>query len=270
VAVIPAQTSRHKIVQIERYGGRCHLVRSGDTSDEARRLAHELGGHYMDQFTYAERATDWRGNNNIAESMFKQMDLEEHGIPSWVVVGAGTGGTSATIGRYVRYQRYATRLCVCDPENSVFFDHFCDRSPASPMAASHVEGVGRPRVEASFQREVIDRMIRVPDAASFAALRFLENVLHRRCGGSTGTNVYASCQILSEMRARGESGSVVTLVCDPGERYADTYYDDDWLRARGFDIAPHLARLQAFGETGDWPPLPPDARDSESAERGSP
>ena len=46
----------------------------------------------MDQFTYAERATDWRGNNNIAESIFGQLKLEQYPIPTWVVVGAGTGG----------------------------------------------------------------------------------------------------------------------------------------------------------------------------------
>ena len=40
---------------------------------EAQRLASVCGGHYLDQFTYAERATDWRGNNNIAESVFAQM-----------------------------------------------------------------------------------------------------------------------------------------------------------------------------------------------------
>lgn len=32
----------------------------------------------------------------------------------------GTGGTSATIGRFIRYQQYNTKLCVVDPENSVF------------------------------------------------------------------------------------------------------------------------------------------------------
>ena len=81
----------------------------------SRRLAAETGGHYMDQFTYAERATDWRGNNNIAESIFAQMRLEPHPVPRWVVCGAGTGGTSATIGRYIRYRQLATRLCVVDP-----------------------------------------------------------------------------------------------------------------------------------------------------------
>jgi len=76
-----------------------------------------------DYRTYAERATDWRGNNNIAESMFGQMRLEPHPVPSWVVMSAGTGGTSATIGRYIRYRHLDTKLCVVDVENSVFYDN---------------------------------------------------------------------------------------------------------------------------------------------------
>jgi cysteine synthase A len=116
VAVMPRSTSAEKVAQIEFHGGRCHLVDNASAVyDEARPWPRRTGGHYMDQFTYAERATDWRGNNNIAESMFSQMSRERHPVPRWIVVGAGTGGTSATIGRYLRYQRHATQLCVADP-----------------------------------------------------------------------------------------------------------------------------------------------------------
>ena len=67
VAVMPACTSPDKIAAIEFQGGRCHLVEeAGAINEESERLARELGGHFMDQFTYAERATDWRANNNIA------------------------------------------------------------------------------------------------------------------------------------------------------------------------------------------------------------
>ena len=46
------------------WGGKCHLVDPPKTIyEESHRLAKELKGHYMDQFTYAERATDWRGYN---------------------------------------------------------------------------------------------------------------------------------------------------------------------------------------------------------------
>jgi cysteine synthase A len=94
---------------------------------EAEAMPRERGGHYMDQFTYAERATDWRGNNNIAESHVQPAGARAAPLPRWIVVGAGTGGTSATIGRYIRYRRDAlatARLAVVDPERSVFFDAF--------------------------------------------------------------------------------------------------------------------------------------------------
>ena len=76
-AVMPRTTSAEKIAAIEHYGGNCHLIDDGRALyAEAAALAARLGGHYMDQFTFAERATDWRGNNNIAESIFTQMQGE--------------------------------------------------------------------------------------------------------------------------------------------------------------------------------------------------
>jgi cysteine synthase A len=84
IAVMPKSTSQQKIDQIAFYGGESHLVdHSGQIYEESQRLARELGGHYMDQFTYAERATDWRGNNNIAESIFDQLKREPHPVPRW-------------------------------------------------------------------------------------------------------------------------------------------------------------------------------------------
>ena len=79
----------------------------------AAELAESCGGHYIDQFTNAALATDWRGNNNIAEAIFEQMRQEPFPVPRWIVVGAGTGGTSATIGRFIRYRGFDTRTLRC-------------------------------------------------------------------------------------------------------------------------------------------------------------
>jgi cysteine synthase len=260
VAVMPASTSPEKIALIEFYGGRCHFVdRAPDIYDEARRLASECGGHYLDQFSNAERATDWRGNNNIAESIFSQLALERHPLPEWVVVGAGTGGTSATIGRYLRYRRLPTRLAVVDPEGSSFFPGWRDRDPATATGrSSRIEGIGRPRVEPSFVPTIVDRMLCVPDAASLAAMRELERATGRRAGGSTGTNLWGAFQLVAEMVVAGRTGSVVTLLCDGGERYAHTYYSDEWVAGQQLDLAPHAATLARFAATGEWrtPPEP--------------
>jgi cysteine synthase A len=254
IAVMPSGTSREKVELIEFYGGKCHLVDDPATvREEALLLAEQTRGHYMDQFTYAREATDWRGNNNIAESIFRQMGHERHPVPRWIVVGAGTGGTSATIGRYVRYRRHATRLCVADPEHSAYYEAWHKGDLGHSVArGSRIEGIGRQRVEPSFIPTVIDRMVRVPDAASIAAMRYLHAVTGRRAGGSTGTNLWAALQTVADMREDGQRGSVVTLLCDAGERYLGTYYDDFWLAARGIDLAPYAAALERFQLTGDW------------------
>ncbi|GGY18661.1 PLP-dependent cysteine synthase family protein [Paludibacterium paludis] len=254
IAVMPRGTSGEKIRAIEFYGGRCHLVDDPALIyEESRRLALELGGHYMDQFTYAERATDWRGNNNIADTIFRQMALEPHPVPDWIVCGAGTGGTSATFGRYVRYQRLGTRICVVDPENSVFYDCFhAGATDCRCEGGSGVEGIGRPRVEPSFIPSVIDDVVRVPNTASYAAIHFLEEVLGRKCGGSTGTNFAGVCQVIARMAKEGKEGSVVTLLCDDGNRYLNSYYDRNWLQKNGHDIDAWIPRFRAFFYQGHW------------------
>lgn len=239
LAVMPASTSSEKITAIEFQGGRCHLIDDPmSIYSESQRLADELDGHYMDQFTYAERATDWRSNNNIAESIFEQMRLEKHPVPSWLVSSAGTGGTVATLGRYVRYRARPTRVCAADAEFSVFFEHYRSRDPQLRLyEGSRIEGIGRPRVEASFLPEVIDAMVKVPDVWSVAAMHELSARLGRGVGPSTGTNLLAALACMEQMRASGESGSVVTLLCDSGQRYAKTYYNEDWLQRAGLNCA---------------------------------
>ncbi|MEM1035920.1 MAG: PLP-dependent cysteine synthase family protein [Pseudomonadota bacterium] len=249
VAIIPIGTSVAKVEEIERLGGQAIQVPAADIYARAEAFAIENKACYLDQFTYAERATDWRGNNNIAESLFSQLKEEAHPIPDWVVVGAGTGGTSATIGRYIRYTKelcQRTRLCVPDPENSVFFESYAaDNRDIRGETMSMIEGVGRPRVEPSFLPDIIDRMMTISDAASVAAMMWLADQLGRQFGPSTGLNMYAVFQLALEMQAAGKTGSIAMLACDPGLRYEDTFYNDDWLVSKGLDYQPLLTDLTA-------------------------
>ena len=244
VAVMPRSTSPEKIALIEFYGGHCHFVESaGDVYEAAQRIAKEANGHYMDQFTYAERATDWRGNNNIAQSMFEQMARERHAIPSWIIVGAGTGGTSATIGRFLRYKQFATQLCVADPEGSVFAAYHASGDKQLKGTGSRIEGIGRPRVEPSFVRGLIDQMQVVSNAESVAAMRLLSGLLGRRVGPSTGTNFVTMLTLAAQMKTAGQTGSILSLICDAGERYLPTYHNEAWVQKSMGDCAEAQKRL---------------------------
>jgi cysteine synthase A len=255
IAVVPDNTAAKKLAAIEFHGGRVETVADpANLEGRCKALAAELDAHFIDQFTFAERATDWRGNNNIAESLFAQMAQERHPVPDWVVVGAGTGGTSATIGRYIRYRPELaahTRLCVVDPQGSAYFSSFKDSNPHATGACSTVvEGIGRPRVEASFIPTVIDCMISVADAASVAACLWLESRIGRRVGPSTGTNIIGTLWLAEKMRARNCGGSIASLICDGGDRYAETVYNPVWRAARSLDLTEWSARFSEYDLTG--------------------
>ena len=212
IAVMQKDTSKTKIDAIKQYGGQIHLVERGDQVYEASEaLTKETNGHYMDQFSNAAIATDWRSPGCIAGAILEQMKREPEPEPAWIVMAAGTGGTSATIGRHLRYHRLKTKLCVPDVENSVFMDAWDTHSGALTCSTgSRIEGIGRPRVEPSFKPDLVDAMIKVPDASSVAAMLKLSDLVGRPVGPSSGTNFYGALMIAGKMREAGQSGPIVT------------------------------------------------------------
>ncbi len=245
-AVMPACTAPRKIHDVQALGGICDLV-DDPGQVHARAAQHaQRGACHLDQFGLAVQATDWRGNNNIAESILGQLAAEPHAEPAWIVCGAGTGGTSATIGRYLRYRSLATRLCVAEPTGGAFARGWDMRdAEARADRPTLIEGIGRPRVEPGFLFEIVDAVEEIDDADSIAAAWLLETLLGRRYGGSSGTNFIACLRLASRMQERGDVGSIVTLLCDRGERYSETLFDHDWLARQAIDPQPAADALRS-------------------------
>ncbi len=251
VAVMPRCTAPQKIRDVEALGGGCDLVDSPDEAQTRAAWHTQRGACYLDQFGLAERATDWRGNNNIAESILGQLAREPHPTPTWIACGAGTGGTSATIGRYVRYRRLLTQLCVAEPTGSAFALGWRARdAEARASCPTVIEGIGRPRVEPGFLFDVVDDVLEVPDPASIAAMHLLESLFGRRYGGSSGTNFVACLELAAAMRAAGTRGSIVSLLCDRGERYAETLFDPTWVASHGIRPEPWHKALKGCLRNG--------------------
>ncbi len=93
---------------------------------------------------------------------------------------------------------------------------------------------------------MVAHTIQAPDAASIATIRWLEGVLGRKCGGTTGNNVYGALKLIAQMIENKQQGSVVSMICDAGERYLNTYYDDEWVAQQQLDLAPYTQQLENF------------------------
>lgn len=244
-AVMPAGTAPDKIRQVRALGADCELVDDPCRVRERAAVREAGGACFLDQFGLAEQATDWRGNNNIAESIVSQLAGEPHAEPAWIVCGAGTGGTSATIGRYLRYRGLRTRLCVAEPTGGAFAVGWRSRGGmAHATQRTVVEGIGRPRAEPCFLYSLVDEVVEVDDVDSVGAAWLLRGLVGGWYGGSSGTGLVACLRLAERMRADGATGSIVGLLCDRGERYAQSLFDADWLAAHGLDHASAMQRLR--------------------------
>jgi cysteine synthase A len=229
IAIMPGAPSAQRARQVEELGGECRFVTPPPAIYDA---AREVDGHFLDQFGRA-------AEHDLAEELFAQVR------PDWVVAGAGTGATSASLGRWTRDHGRSTRVAVADPENSAYFPGWTlDAADYATGMPSRIEGIGRPRVEPGFRPDLVDLIVPVPDAASVAAARHLREVTGLPVGGSSGTALWAALELVERMRARGEGGTVVSLIGDAHERHLATYHSSGWAAAKGLDPDAHLAELR--------------------------
>jgi cysteine synthase A len=251
-AVMPCCTGSAKQAAVVALGGQCVLVDAGvDPVDAAQALARDLDACYLDQFGLAATATDWRGGHNIAAAILAQCRDAGVDDPDWIVCGAGTGGTSATLGRHLRHVGSHARVCVADPLGAAFALGWRRRDrDAVATRPTCIEGIGRARVEPCFAFAAADAVAEVDDAASIAGAWWLERRTGQRFGGSSGTNLAAALELAAAMHRRGERGVVVALLCDRGERYADTIFDPAWVARQGLRPEPWLRALERTAQSG--------------------
>ncbi|MEV0380186.1 pyridoxal-phosphate dependent enzyme [Nonomuraea sp. NPDC050643] len=234
IVVMPGERGEQRARPVEALGGECRFVTPPLAIYDA---AREIEGHFLDQFGRA-------AEHDLAEELFGQVR------PDWVVTGAGTGATSATLGRWIRERGAGCRVAVADPENSAYFPGWTLDTPdyATGMP-SRIEGIGRPRVEPGFRPDLVDRVVPVPDAASVAAARHLREVTGLVVGGSSGTALWAALELVERMRAKGETGTVVSLIGDAADRHLATYHDVGWAAERRLDPTPFTDRLRRVFST---------------------
>lgn len=186
------------------------------------RLAQEIPGAFKpNQFA------NQNGPRGHFETTGPEIWRDTDGQLTHFVAGIGTGGTISGTGRYLKQvSEGAVTVIGADPEGSIY--------SGGPIHGYLVEGVGEDFVPDTFDPTVVDGYERVTDAESFAMTRRLAREEGLLVGGSSGMAVVAALRVARDLPAEA---TVVVLLPDHGRGYLSKLYDDDWMRARGFEIA---------------------------------
>jgi cysteine synthase A len=209
-------------------GYRCILVMPEDMSVERRRILRAYGAEIV--ITAAEEGMT--GAVDEAERIFsrtpkafmpRQFDNEANpaahlrttareileAVPDIAafVAGVGTGGTITGVGRVLRAEKPGVKVVAVEPSKSAVL------SGGEP-GLHGIQGLGPGFVPAVLDRTVIDTVIAVTDIAADKMARRLAREEGLLVGPSSGANVHAALEVAQRVK-----GSVVTILCDSGERY---------------------------------------------------
>ncbi len=229
-------------------GYRCIFVMSDKMSDEKVALLSAYGAevvvcptavppeHPDSYYSVADRLTRETPNAFRPNQYYNQANPAEHerstGPEIWrqtdgrithFVAGVGTGGTITGVARALKAKNPDVQIIGADPEGSVF-----SGGTGRPYL---VEGVGEDFWPPTYDRDVVDRVVRVSDAESFEAARRVTQQEGLLIGGSGGTAVHAALVVGADC---GPDDLVVVLLPDSGRGYLSKIYDDEWMTRFGF------------------------------------
>ncbi|CAM3794764.1 cysteine synthase A [Litorimonas haliclonae] len=204
----------------------------GNYIHTSQRLAEELaktepnGALWANQFdNIANRQAHI---DTTGPEIFKQTDGNVDGF----ICAVGTGGTLGGISLSLKSLKPSVRIGVADPLGSKMYSYFRNGELES-HGDSVTEGIGQGRITANLEGIEVDHAYQIEDTEALQII-FELNQLEGIClGGSSGINIAGAIHMAREM---GPGHTIVTILCDYGQRYQSKIYNPDFLRERNLPV----------------------------------
>jgi cystathionine beta-synthase len=256
IFVMPDKMSQEKIDLLRAYGARVVITPTAVAPDDprsyysvARRLVEETPGAVL--------ANQYHNPANPAsheQSTGPEIWAQTGGQVTDIVMGMGTGGTITGVARYMRDQKAGVRIVGVDPIGSILYDAWRRGGEEEGLEAIEylVEGIGEDFIPSTLDLSLVDEVVQVSDAESFAWTRRLVREEGIFAGGSSGS---ALAGAMKYAQGLGPDRLVVVLLPDSGSRYLSKVFDDHWMRDHGFILRGSEPTVLEVAQTRGLPEL---------------
>jgi cystathionine beta-synthase len=239
IFTMPDKMSQEKVRLLKAYGAEVVITPTAVPPDhpdhyvmKAKQIVRETPGAILaDQFY----------NSINPEAHYATMGPEiweqTEGKVTHLVAGAGTGGTVSGAGKYLKEKNPKIRVIAGDPIGSLYAHYHRTHT----MGEGHpykVEGIGGDKIPSTIWFDSIDEFRQVPDRTAFTMARRLAREEGILVGGSAGLNVWLALEVARELD--DPAATVVTILCDTGERYLSKLFNDEWMQENQMLEAPRV------------------------------
>ena len=152
------------------------------------------------------------------------------------ICAVGSGGSLGGVAKALKEKNPDVKIGLADPNGAALYNYYKSGELKSE-GSSITEGIGQGRITANLTELEVDMPYQIPDTEVVQTVFDLIQHEGLVLGGSSGINIAGAVRIAREL---GPGHTIVTLLCDSGDRYASRLFNPDFLREKGLPVAPWL------------------------------
>jgi cysteine synthase A len=198
----------------------------------SERLAADLNKTEPNGAIWANQFDNTANRQAHIESTAQEVWTQTDGTVDGFVCAVGSGGTLGGMSMGLKAHNPKVKIGLADPFGSKMFAYY-DHGTLESEGDSITEGIGQGRITANLQDVIVDRAYRISDTEALQII-FELNQLEGIClGGSSGINIAGAIHMAREM---GPGHTIVTILCDYGQRYQSKVYNPEFLKEKGLPV----------------------------------
>ena len=198
----------------------------------SEQLAKDLNEQDPGSAIWANQFDNTANRDAHVETTGPEIWEQTEGKVDGFICSVGSGGTLGGVSIALKAKNPEIQIGLADPYGSKMWAYY-DHGVLETEGNSITEGIGQGRITANLQDVIVDRQYRVTDTEALQVI-FELNQLEGIClGGSSGINVAGAIMMAKDM---GPGHTIVTILCDYGQRYQSKVYNPEFLREKGLPI----------------------------------
>jgi cysteine synthase len=196
------------------------------------RLAEELAKSEPNGAIWANQFDNIANRQAHIETTAEEIWAQTDGKVDGFICAVGSGGTLAGTGIGLKAKNTNIKIGLADPEGAALYEYYAHGELKSE-GSSITEGIGQGRITANLEGFTPDFAYRISDAEALPVVFDLVEQEGLCLGGSSGINIAGAVRLARDL---GPGHTIVTILCDYGNRYQSKLFNPDFLASKGLPI----------------------------------
>ncbi|MDC0418577.1 cysteine synthase A [Pelagibacteraceae bacterium] len=199
---------------------------------QSKKIADELSNSNQNGVLWANQFDNTINTESHIRTTANEIWTQTAGMVDGFVCAVGTGGTLAGVSIGLKEKNKKIKIALSDPMGSSLYSHI-KYNKLENTGSSITEGIGTGRITKNFEMALIDNAFQTTDEEALNLIFKLKEDQNISLGGSSGINISGAIKLAKEL---GPGHNIVTILCDPGKRYASKIYNKEFLKSKNLPV----------------------------------